>query len=153
MACILKKLSWEAEERVTRHLDEQTSARSVLALIMFLALVSSSWCLMILKARTTKRLELKVLRFIKGSCHTGMTRYLQFDFTCHCPSTVAPRYNAVVGVHEMEPRYKWGVLYIIIHQGRHHFQKQQPKPMCWLHSLCAIYKPNSHWQPTKCVLR
>ena len=23
---------------------------------------------------------------------------------------VAPRYNAVVGVHEMEPRYKWGTL-------------------------------------------
>ena len=26
------------------------------------------------------------------------------------PSTVAPRYNAVVGVHEMEPRCKRGAL-------------------------------------------
>ena len=48
--------------------------------------------------------------------------------------TVAPRYNAVVGVHEMEPRYKRGALYIIFHQGRHPKKNpplQQPKPMCW----------------------
>ena len=36
--------------------------------------------------------------------------------------TVAPRYNAVVGVHEMEPRCKRGALYIIFRQGRHHPQ-------------------------------
>ena len=26
---------------------------------------------------------------------------------------VQPRYNVIVGVHEMEPQYKWGALYVI----------------------------------------
>ena len=49
------------------------------------------------------------------------------------PDIVAPRYNAVVGVHEMEPRFK-RVSIIALYSARGATTpktlQQQPKPMC-----------------------
>ena len=85
---------------------------------------------------------------IMHSC-TGImhpcTRIMHSCIRIMHPCTVAPRCNVVVGVHEMEPHYKRGALYIIFHQKP---PQQQPKPMYWLHGLYMIYKTISHRQPT-----
>ena len=66
--------------------------------------------------------------------------------------TVAPRYNAVVGVHEMEPCYKRGALYIYSTRGA--TKATEANVRC---AGCAVYS----WfiklividNQRKCVLR
>ena len=53
--------------------------------------------------------------------------------------TVVPRYNPAVGVHKIEPRY---TVYSAGAPPPPITPQKQPKPMCWLHGLCVIYKTN-----------
>ena len=71
----------------------------------------------------------------------------------HVLYTVATRYNAVVGIHEMEPRYTRGALYIIFRQGRDHPENSNQSQCAgcavyaWFIKLIGIDKQH------KCVLR
>ena len=56
-----------------------------------------------------------------------------------------PLYNTVVGVHEIEPFDKWGALYIMFRQGRHHHPNATTETEANVYTW-VIYKTN--WQPT-----
>ena len=50
--------------------------------------------------------------------------------------TVAPRYNAVVGVHDFGPRCKRGALGVLISATRELLNNSDPRPLHQVHEPC-----------------